>query len=170
LDAVSRYPEANPEEEQMRKLAAIASIALLFAVACSTGEGEDDTTVPTPPASSQASAEPSAAASGDIDYNDHGTKTFTEDAEGEVELDNDGSDFYFSPTFIKLPGGSTAKLTLKNEGNVEHTFTAPDLDVDEELEPGASKDVEIEIGTDTRYEFWCTYHKDSGMRGAFMPH
>ncbi len=147
----------------MRKPAVGALLALLVLVGssgCSTGEGEGDITVPEAPtdaASPEASSETS----------DHGTETFTtEDFEAEMELD----DFYFKPTNIKSPGAGTAKIELKNEGAATHTFTAPDLDVDEELAPGASKSIEVEIGAESRYEFYCRYHRDSGMRGSFQPH
>lgn len=140
----------------MKKLAILlAAFALVF-VACS--ESEEPALEGTPPPEETAAA---------ADINDKGTKTFTStDVELELELDN----FYFEPTFIKLPGGSTVKVELFNEGDVAHTFTIDGLDIDEELQPDARKEIEIDIGTETRYEFYCRFHGDQGMRGAFMPH
>lgn len=99
--------------------------------------------------------------------NDHGTKTFTtESFETDLELDN----FYFEPTTIKAPGGATATLKLFNEGSATHTFTIDALNVDEELASEARKTIEVELGTETRYEFYCRFHGSQGMRGSFSLH
>lgn len=141
----------------MKRLAITMAAVSLTLVACA--QDEEPALEASPPAATSA---PAAA-----QINDKGTKTFTsQDVSLELELDN----FYFEPTFIKLPGDSTVTAELHNEGDVEHTFTSPALDIDEEVEPGARKEVEITIGAETRYEFYCRYHKDQGMRGAFMPH
>ena len=41
----------------------------------------------------------------------------------DVELDNDGTDYYFGPTFLKASAGKTVTVHLKNTGNTAHTFT-----------------------------------------------
>ncbi|MEX2395172.1 MAG: cupredoxin domain-containing protein [Actinomycetota bacterium] len=134
----------------------------LFSFACA----QDEPTVPeAPDVTPEATGSP--AASGELEYNDEGTETFTEqDFDVEMALDN----FYFEPTFIKSPGDATAMITLTNEGDVAHTFTSDALDFDEELQPGDSKEIEVAIGTETRYEFYCRFHQGQGMRGAFQPH
>lgn len=139
----------------MRKLVVIAAVMCLAVAGCATNEEPTVQNEPTDTPSETAAV------------NDHGTKTFTtETFETELELDN----FYFEPTTIKAPGGSKATLELFNEGDVEHTFTVDALEIDEELEPEARKTIEVELGTETRYEFYCRYHGDQGMRGAFSPH
>jgi plastocyanin len=136
------------------------------------GCAQDQPTVPEAPeatteATETADASEARGASGEIEYNDEGTETFTEtNFDVELELDS----FYFKPTFIKAPGGSMAMITLTNESDVPHTFTADELDVDEELQPGDSKEIEVDIGTESRYEFYCRFHQGQGMRGAFQPH
>lgn len=145
----------------MRKLSIVAFVVAVVAIGCAKQEG---TTVASPPAST-------AAATSSPKINDHGTKTFTsQNFSLELEQDNDGNDYYFSPTFIKSPGNAVAKIELKNEGSVPHTFTIDALHVDVEVAPDATKDVTVNIGTETRYEFYCRFHKDQGMRGAFQPH
>ena len=142
----------------MRKLVVVLAILGLASAACGTNETptvEDET------------VSPAATATATAAVNDHGTKTFTtETFETELELD----DFYFEPTNIKAPGGATATLELFNEGDADHTFTVDALDIDEELEPDARKTIEVELGDETRYEFYCRYHGDQGMRGAFSLH
>lgn len=141
----------------MRKLVIVLAMFALTAGACS--QNEEPALEGSPPPEETTSA-PAAV-------NEHGTKTFTSESfELELELDN----FYFEPTYIKSPGGATAKIELHNEGTTNHTFTVPGLNVDEELAPDATKSIEVNIGTETRYEFYCRFHKDQGMRGAFMPH
>lgn len=137
----------------MRKLCLSLGVLFLVGTACAD-EAEVVATQP-----------PAATATAGV--NDHGTETFTsENFEVELELD----DFYFEPTFIKAPGESTAMMRLHNEGDAQHTFTIDDLEVDETIEPGATKEITVELGTETRYEFYCRFHGDQGMRGAFQPH
>lgn len=146
----------------MSKLAIVLAIFALTGFGCAD-DGDPAVQGEPSPQSTAAGASPS----GDGEVNDHGTETFTEEAfDLELELDN----FYFAPTFIKAPGGSTATIELHNEGAAPHTFTIDTLDVDEELQPDETKTVEVDLGTETRYEFYCRFHGDQGMRGAFMPH
>ena len=153
----------------MRKLFAVFALLVVAGVACNN-EASDTGTVATPPPSVSPAAT-TAAPGASPKINDHGTKTFTtQNFSLEVELDNDGDDYYFSPTFIKSPGGATAKIELHNEGSIPHTFTIDALKVDQEVAPDATKEITVNIGTETRYEFYCRFHKDLGMRGAFQPH
>ncbi len=141
----------------MRKLAPALLVLAFVVFGCAA---EEEPALEPPDATAEATA-------GSDEINDHGTQTFT-DAKFATDLELD--DFYFEPTFIKSPGGATATITLRNEGDAAHTFTSDALSVDEELEPGDKKKVKVEIGTETRYEFWCRFHRAQGMRGAFQPH
>ena len=144
----------------MRRVLIMCAVVSLAAVGCSTNES------PTIVEPTQAPALTKAPeASGAI--NEHGTKTFTSQSFSlELELDN----FYFEPTHIKSPGDATAKLELHNEGDLLHTFTSDALNVDEELQPGDTKEIEVKIGAESIYEFHCRFHGDQGMRGSFQPH
>jgi plastocyanin len=156
----------------MRRISIFAvMLALLgLALSCGSGNNAEDNTVAAPPSDFGQSASP-AASGAEAKINDHGTKTFTKQAfELEIEQDNEGSDYYFDPTFIKSPGGATATVKLHNEGSVQHTFTIDALNINEELAPDEKKTVVVELGTETRYEFYCRFHEAMGMRGAFMPH
>jgi plastocyanin len=145
----------------MKKLVIVLAVLAMSAWGCAQNEDPALESEPSPEATDTAPA----ATGGEV--NDHGTETFTSETfDVELELDN----FYFSPTYIKAPGGSTATIELHNEGSAPHTFTIDALNVDEELEPDARKTIEVELGTETRYEFYCRFHGDQGMRGAFMPH
>jgi plastocyanin len=140
----------------------VFAVFVVVLAACSSDEPTVDDVSQSPEATSEAGGSPEATS------NDHGTKTFTtENFEVEMELD----DFYFEPTTIKAPGGSTATLKLFNEGDQVHTFTIDSLDVDEELQPEAKKTIEVELGTDSKVDFYCRFHGESqGMKGSFSLH
>jgi plastocyanin len=142
----------------MRKIAIVFVLLGLLSFGCA-----DDPNVPEGPTdeASETTGEPEGS-------HVPTTTTFT-DTEFELEIELD--DFYFEPTTIKAPGDSTASIELVNEGDQAHTFTIDDLDVDETLEAGESKDVTVELGTETIYEFYCRFHVETqGMKGSFSPH
>lgn len=143
----------------MKKLAVVVAVLALAVVGCAQDEDPAVEGEPSPRATQTASVE--------AKVNEHGTKTFTtQEFELDLELDN----FYFSPTYIKAPGSSVATLALHNEGSAQHTFTIDVLEYDEVLDPDARQTIEVKLGAETRYEFYCRFHGDQGMRGAFMLH
>jgi plastocyanin len=96
--------------------------------------------------------------------NDEGDRGDATSGTLEVELE----DFYFNPTFTKAKPGQKVKLSLKNTGTSPHTFTSTALGVDETLQPGASKDVEVTMPSSGATEYHCRFHQSSGMQGAFF--
>ena len=82
----------------------------------------------------------------------------------ELELDN----FYFEPTFIKAAPGQKLTLELKNEGSVPHTFTAPSLNINKELQPDSKETVMVTVPMSGNVPFYCRFHKDNGMQGAIF--
>jgi plastocyanin len=96
--------------------------------------------------------------------NDEGDRGDATSGTLEVELE----DFYINPTFTKATPGAKVKLSLKNTGGTAHTFTSTALGVDETLQPGASKDVEVTMPASGATEYHCRFHQSSGMQGAFF--
>lgn len=95
--------------------------------------------------------------------NNHGAATVKG---GAVDIEQD--DLYFESTFLKAKAGSTVKVTLENEGDANHTFTIDGQDVDEELSPGDTVDVNVKIPSNGKpVTFYCRFHVSSGMQGAF---
>jgi plastocyanin len=93
-----------------------------------------------------------------------GTKTVKG---GAIEVEAD--DFYFKPTFIKAKKGTTVKVTIKNDGNTDHTFTADDGTFDETISPGDETTVNVTLPTNGKpLAFHCDFHGDMGMKGAFF--
>jgi plastocyanin len=97
-----------------------------------------------------------------VQANDHGTKAVEDSGKTEVELD----DFYFSPTVLQGKPGEKVTLELKNEGQVEHTFTIDSQGVDKDLQPGDEGEVTVTIPKSGAISFYCKFHKGSGMAGA----
>jgi uncharacterized cupredoxin-like copper-binding protein len=89
---------------------------------------------------------------------------------GKISVEAD--DFYFKPTFEKSKLGSTVKVSLKNEGKTQHTFTIPSLGVDTVLDPGKKATVDVTLPTDSALGFFCRFHgpdaTNQGMQGAFF--
>ena len=67
------------------------------------------------------------------------------------------ADIAFDPTELNVAAGET--ITLRNEDDVEHSFTIDDPEVDAEAEGGEEATVEApeEPGT---YDFHCRYHPE----------
>jgi plastocyanin len=93
--------------------------------------------------------------------NNHGEKTVTGD---ELEVEQD--DFYFDPTIIKGDPGSKVKLELDNEGSTTHNFSIDDQSINQSINPGEKADVMVTIPSSGQVEFYCKFHKASGMVGA----
>jgi plastocyanin len=66
-------------------------------------------------------------------------------------------DFEFSPTTLSLPSGAST-ITVTNAGTVEHSFTLDDDSVSEDVEPGESVTVTVDVSADA--PFHCKYHPD----------
>jgi plastocyanin len=151
----------------VRKLWALAGIALMAAAACSSKSSTE--TVSSPPASAMASSSPEASAmaapvqlSGTV--NNHGTKDLAMATSVSLEQDK----YYFEPTFVKAEAGSTITVTLKNSSNVEHNFSITSLNIDKDVEANKTETVTVKLPSGTApITFFCKYHKSLGMQGAF---
>lgn len=73
------------------------------------------------------------------------------------ELAIAAQDFQFSPSSLTVPSGEST-IMVTNEGSVEHSFTLDDDSVSEDVEPGESVSVSVDIAQDAG--FHCEYHPD----------
>jgi plastocyanin len=142
------------------QLFALMTLLSLAAVAC----GGDNTTPgaggTTPPGGT--SPQPTANSS---PLNNEGTIDATAMSKFSLELD----DRYFKPTFIKAKAGQTFNIELENEGALPHTFTITALNVDEEVAPGTTMEIDLTLPSGTAdVAFFCRFHVGAGMRGAFF--
>jgi plastocyanin len=136
----------------MRRILLSAGVIVLVATSCGSGRAPQGTTGRTPP----------VTLSGTV--NDHGTK----DLAGATELEVEQDDFYFEPTFVKGAPGATVMVELDNEGTLAHTFTIDALSVDKEVKPGEKAEVAVTLPSSGVVSFYCRFHRDRGMQGAFF--
>ena len=96
--------------------------------------------------------------------NVHGSATATGNT---IEIDQ--HNYYFSPTFVKIPAGATSiSVTIKNMGSTQHTFTVPAENIDLLLNPGESMQATITINGPGAIAWYCKFHQTLGMQGAFF--
>lgn len=146
---------------RLRTVTVVAVLALA-AVAC----GDDSVTPGSGATTPAGNGSPSTSAT---PLNDKGTLDATGMSEATLELDNSSGQRYFKPTFIKVKSGQVLKLELENEGDLPHTFTITSLRIDKQVNTGQKDEVTITFpaGT-TDVQFFCRFHGNSGMRGAFF--
>lgn len=133
-------------------LVALAAALTLALAGCASG-GEDN-------ANPGQGAATTTAAGGDGGYGGSGETTTTGEAagggSGEATLTAEG--FQWSETSLSLPAGTTT-LTVANADSAKHSFTAQQINVDEDVEGGASTDVELDLsGASGSIDFVCKYH------------
>jgi plastocyanin len=135
----------------------------LVAAACSNSSTPSSgaTSNPTESNSSGGESEGGQITIGSDAANDHGSKDVSGQEEVEVELDS----FYFEPTVVKGTPGAQLKLELSNESQSLHNFTLSDQNIDQDVQPGQSADVTVTVPQSGFVEFFCKYHKGSGMVG-----
>lgn len=122
-----------------RRVAALFAVALMSAAACGESAENDD---PEPPPR------------GD------------EGAAAGVSLR--ATDFAFDPELIEVGPGEDAEITFVNAGNVAHTFTAEEIDVDVEAASGEEASASFTApDEDATIEFVCRFHP-SEMKGEIV--
>jgi plastocyanin len=122
------------------RIALVAGIVALAALAAACGGGGDETT--TPPATTGGGTTTSPAAS-------------PTETGGGTEATLSIVDFSFSPPSVSVASGGTIEVT--NNGQAPHTFTVDNTDVDESFDAGASQSVPIDLDPGD-YPFHCKIH------------
>jgi plastocyanin len=155
---------SDQEVRMVRLRSVVALVALLLVMtACSD---KNNNTV-TPGAGGTTSPTGSSSQGGGGSFTNKGTLDGRALSETELEMDNEGSEFYFKPTFIRVDHGQKIKLELMNEGSAPHNFTASALNLNKTLDPDKREDVEVTIpASGGDIVFFCSFHASQGMRGA----
>jgi len=128
---------------------ALGLVSIVLVAGCGGEDGE--------------SSEGGTTTIGDVVANEHGTKDVSGESKVELELDDD----YFEPTVLEGKPGERVTLELKNEGGSEHNLTIDELKIDQDVEPGEEAEVEATFPESGTLTFFCKYHRDRGMAGAF---
>ena len=63
-------------------------------------------------------------------------------------------DLTFAPNTITVKAGQTVELTLVNRGKLNHTFTAPDLNIEVQMPAGATSRVTFAASKPGEYRFF----------------
>jgi plastocyanin len=95
--------------------------------------------------------------------NNHGSEDVSGKSETSMELD----DFYFGPTVLTGKPGQTLKIELENESKAGtlHNFSISDQNIDQDVSADQKVDVTVTFPQSGFVEFFCKYHKTSGMVG-----
>lgn len=99
--------------------------------------------------------------------NDQGTKDLT-GAAAPITVDMTAADNSFAPTFLKTSAGATVKVSIRNVGARNHSFTVDDQHIDQTLQPGQQAQVTVAMPASGALTFYCRFHRSSGMQGAFL--
>jgi predicted lipoprotein with Yx(FWY)xxD motif len=76
-------------------------------------------------------------------------------------------EYYFDPTFVKAKPGTTLKVTVKNSGKLQHTFTVPGQTIDVTLAAHTTKTVKVKVPASGALLFYCKLHGPNGSQGDF---
>ncbi len=75
----------------------------------------------------------------------------------------------FTPDNITIKPGQTVALTLVNNGKLDHTFTAPDLNIEFQMPAGETTTETFVVSKPGEYRFFCAVigHFDT-MKGTVV--
>jgi uncharacterized cupredoxin-like copper-binding protein len=76
-------------------------------------------------------------------------------------------DIRFVPPDLSVPANKPSTVTLENTGAAPHNFSIDEFGIDEDLDPGESKEVEINAAAG-QYKYYCNVpgHEAAGMVGT----
>ena len=135
-----------------------AAAALITLAACSSSSSA------AAPASGSSSGSNKITIGSD-QANDHGTQDATGKTTFEIEADNDSSGYYFNPTILQGSAGQSITLEIKNNGSVLHNFSITSMNVNINIQPGASQEVKVTFPQTGTVEYFCSIHHALGMAG-----
>jgi plastocyanin len=69
----------------------------------------------------------------------------------------------FQPASLTVSAG--AELELTNDGEAEHNFSIEGTDVSQDVDPGESATVSVDVEAGD-YTMFCEYHRAIGMEGT----
>lgn len=150
-----------------RRRAAATILLVLVAAACSAGTpvGEGDPGVTRGGQRTVTTqARPCKEAAGfTTDVQDRGSQPI-----GGPSAKIDAGDFFFAPTCTTdaVPGAVT--LTVHNSGQALHNVTIADQNIDQDVQAGQTITVQVNVGA-APVQYFCKYHRTSGMVGAVLP-
>ena len=116
--------------------------------------------VPTAPAVASR-AQQKTVTIGGVNYADHGTKDVGSLKVVKMEAD----DYYFGPTFLRGKPGQRVRLRIENESGTLHNITIAGQQVDRDILPRKTIEVDVTIPESGALVFSCKFHGPLGMNG-----
>lgn len=116
--------------------------------------------VPAAPATA-ARTQPKTVTIGGINYADHGTRDVGSLKVVKMEAD----DYYFGPTFLRGAPGQGLRLRIENESGTLHNITIAGRQIDRDILPTKTIEVDVTIPASGTLVFSCKFHGPLGMNG-----
>ena len=116
------------------------------------------------PAGATTTAAPKGAKSvtiAGIVYSDHGTR----DISGQRVVKLEADDYYFGPTFLRGKPGQRVRLRVENESGTLHNITIAEQQIDRDILPKKTIEVEVTVPPSGIVPFTCKFHGPLGMNG-----
>jgi plastocyanin len=152
----------------MEKSRANVGMLLVALVLVASACGKSGTSASGSPS---ASAQPSASTGstggtmtiGSDQANNHGSKDVGGATQASLELD----DFFFQPTVLTGKAGQklTVELENKSKAGTLHNFSITEQTIDKDVQAGQKATVTVTFPQSGFVEFFCKYHRSSGMAG-----
>jgi len=96
-----------------------------------------------------------------IVYSDHGTR----DISGQRLVKMEADDYYFGPTFLRGKPGQRVRLRVENESGTLHNITIADQQIDRDILPKKTIEVDVTVPPSGVVTFSCKFHGPLGMNG-----
>jgi YVTN family beta-propeller protein len=123
--------------------------------------GAPRASVAAPPTVTAARTPQKTVTIGGISYADHGTRDVSSLAVVKMEAD----DYYYGPTFLRGKPGQRVRLRIENESGTLHNITIAGLQVDRDILPKKTIEVDVTIPESGALVFSCKFHGPLGMNG-----
>lgn len=86
--------------------------------------------------------------------------------EGVTEMEADN--FYFEPRFLRGQPGQRLTLRIRNESSTLHNFRIQEQQIDRDIPPGQTVEVQVTFPLSGSQPFECKYHIPQGMTGELL--
>jgi plastocyanin len=153
------------------RIVALLLLVGLIGAGCSSKKTTTQPTTPavttpavtTPTETSESSETTGTITIGSDTANDKGMQTVSGD-EIKVEVNS----FYFEPTVLQGTAGAQVTIELDNASTTLHNFTLEDQGIDQDIQAGEDQTVTVTFPSTGFLEFFCKYHRASGMVGELI--
>jgi YVTN family beta-propeller protein len=96
-----------------------------------------------------------------VTFTDHGSRDISALRVVKMEAD----DYYFGPTFLRGKPGQRVRLRIESESGTLHNITIPGLQIDRDILPKQTIEVDVTLPSSGTLTFSCKFHGPLGMNG-----